>query len=86
MKTDGDALKVFNLLETKGYKSRNEDRNRALALTLVDFFLRRSKNGFHNLIKALKSQDALAPGSSNFGTNTSKPSNRAATETPTIIM
>jgi hypothetical protein len=61
LRAEGDSFKVFNLLETKDYKSRNEDRNRALAMTLTDYLFRRNRSGFHGLIKALTSDEAPPP-------------------------
>jgi hypothetical protein len=58
MKSKGDDLKIFSLLETPDYRDRERRRHRALALTLVDF-LNRSKSGaFQKVVKALKSEEA----------------------------
>lgn len=61
MKADGDMLKIFNLLETASYKDKDATRNRALALSLLDFLFKKNRNGFHELIKTLKSDGAPAP-------------------------
>jgi hypothetical protein len=61
LKAEGDNYKVFNLLETRDYKSSSADRNRALALTLVDYLVKKNRTGLGSLIKALKSDKAPAP-------------------------
>jgi hypothetical protein len=64
IKNGGDGLTVFSLLESPQPKSREQDRNRALAMTLVDFFLSANARGFQNAVRALKSDKAPAPPSS----------------------
>ncbi|MBI4606661.1 MAG: hypothetical protein HY721_32255 [Planctomycetes bacterium] len=62
IKAEGDALKIFNLLETPEYKDKDQTKNLALALSLVDFLFNKvSRGGFQNLIKAIKSDAAPAP-------------------------
>lgn len=60
MKAEAENLKIFNVIETASYKDRDSTKNRALALSLVDFLLN-SKGAFHGLIKTLKSETAPAP-------------------------
>jgi hypothetical protein len=60
MKADGEALKIFNLLETASYRDRDATKSQALALSLVDFLYRKN-SGFQDLVKTLKGADAPEP-------------------------
>jgi hypothetical protein len=61
IQAEGENLKIFNVIETRDFKRRDEARSRALALSLVDFLVKVSKKGFQDLVKALKSEKAPAP-------------------------
>ncbi|HVR75441.1 MAG TPA: hypothetical protein VMT52_13990 [Planctomycetota bacterium] len=60
MKAEAENLKIFNVIETASYRERDSTKNRALALSLVDFLLS-SKGAFQGFIKTLKSESAPAP-------------------------
>jgi hypothetical protein len=61
IQAEGENLKIFNIIETRDFKRKDEARSRALALSLVDFLMKVSKKGFQDLVKALKSEKAPAP-------------------------
>ncbi len=61
LKAEGETIKIYNLLDTADYKTKDSTRNRALALSLVDFLVRKNRSGFQDLIRQLKSESAPAP-------------------------
>jgi hypothetical protein len=60
IQSEGDNLKIFNVIETRGYKKQDASKNEALAFSLVDFLIRQ-KGAFQRTIKSLKSEKAPAP-------------------------
>jgi hypothetical protein len=61
IKGEGEALKIYNLIETRETKRKDEERSEALALSFVDFLLRQNRNAFHDFVKTLKSDKAPEP-------------------------
>lgn len=58
LRSEGEDLKIFFLLETPDYPKRDRARNRALALTLVDFLYKVKPKALPKLVKTLKSHEA----------------------------
>ncbi|MCZ6793223.1 MAG: hypothetical protein O7J95_06380 [Planctomycetota bacterium] len=57
---EGPDLSIFSVLETLDYKER-EQRNRALAMTLVDYLQSKKRRGFRSFVAKVRSPDAPAP-------------------------
>ncbi len=57
---DGDGTRVYQLLETPENQGRRAQGNEALAMTLVDFLVRKSGRGFAQFLRTMKSTDAPA--------------------------
>jgi len=61
MKAEGQALRIFNLIEAPDYKVEDLPRVRALSFSLVEFLAKKSRRGFQDVVGALKSEKAPAP-------------------------
>jgi len=61
VKGEGDALKIYNLIESRETARKDEERAEALALSFVDFLLRQNRKGFQDVVKAIKSDKAPEP-------------------------
>lgn len=58
---DGPSLKIFDLIETPDYRSREAGRNKALAFTLIEFLLRTRRRALPQIVAELKSEEAPEP-------------------------
>ena len=61
VKGEGDALKIYNLIESRDTARKDQERAEALALSFVDFLLRQNRKGFQDVVKAIKSDRAPEP-------------------------
>lgn len=61
LEAQDSAVSIYSLIETRDYPRRDEDRSRALALTLFDYLIKRSSRGLRSLVRELKSDKAPAP-------------------------
>jgi hypothetical protein len=61
IKSEGENLKIFNLIETPKSSTKDSTRNRALAFSLVDFLFKKSRKGLQDVVEALKSEKAPLP-------------------------
>lgn len=52
---------IFDMLESRELKRREEDRGSAMARTLVNFFYTQRRKGFSNLLVDLKGPEAPLP-------------------------
>ena len=55
------AVTIYTLLEVPGYPSREQARFRGLAMTLIEYMIRRNRRGFQKLVQTLKSDEAPPP-------------------------
>ena len=61
IKSEGENLKIFNLIETAKASTKDSMRNKALAFSLVDFLFKKSRKGLQDVVEALKSDKAPIP-------------------------
>jgi hypothetical protein len=61
VKGEGDALKIYNVIESRETARKDQERAEALALSFVDFLLRQNRKGFQDVVKAIKSDKAPEP-------------------------
>ncbi len=58
---EAESALIFKLLETRENRERRSSRNAALAMTLTQFLMKRSRRRFTEFVKELKSDEAPPP-------------------------
>lgn len=67
---DKEGAGIFMLLETADEPRRRSEKNSALAMTLTQYLMKRSRRGFTEFVKELKSDQAPPPTTTTDGVNT----------------